>query len=77
MERHQLTVSQVEASCGTIGHRDIHIDCSCGFQTHLHHGTREDIKQAVLYHRISAIEALVGIKFKVQYDETNRPEVIP
>lgn len=69
MERHNLTVRYVEAACGTIGHRDVHIDCSCGFQTRLHHGTREDITQAVLYHRISAIETLVGIKVKVQYDK--------
>jgi hypothetical protein len=67
VEEHLITVERVPSSCGTPGHTDLQITCSCGFERGISHGTRKGAADTILAHRLMAIEKLIGIKLSVDY----------
>jgi hypothetical protein len=65
---HTITVERVPSSCGTSGHTDIQIKCSCGkLDECLHHGHLSDSRAPILNHRIWVLEQIMGIRLKVDY----------
>jgi len=65
---HQIDVRRVPAKCGTYGHTDLEVVCSCSFLHHLSHGQLEDVSHIILEHRLSALEKVVGMNIRIEYD---------
>lgn len=67
---HNITVERVPSSCGTRGHTDIQVKCSCGkLDDRLHHGHMSDAGPPILVHRIWVLEQILGVRLKVDYSK--------
>lgn len=64
---HQIDIRSIEAKCGTPGHRDLEIICSCTFSHIVSHGNREEAHMAILYHRLTAMEEWVGMNIIIEW----------
>lgn len=65
--KHIIEVTSVPCQCGTPGHVDLVVVCSCGLNERLNHGRRDAASSVILYHRISAIEEELGIKLSITW----------
>ena len=66
-KNHMIAVESVPSACETSGHRDLIVTCSCGMIQRLNHGKRETASQTILYHRLTALEAVVGMKINIEW----------
>lgn len=65
---HNIEIKRVSSQCGTPGHQDLVVTCSCGkLDQRIMHGDREDAQKATLYHRLTALEEVVGMKIKIEW----------
>ena len=64
---HQIDVTTEPSKCGTSGHRDHVVVCSCGFLHRTAHMDREGAQKAILYHRLHALEQVVGMNIKIEW----------
>jgi hypothetical protein len=65
-KKHSITIDRYAKSlCGTPGHYDTVIECSCGWNHRISHGG--DAHDSITTHRITALERVVGMKFNVAY----------
>lgn len=66
-KHHLITVESVPGICETHGHRDLVVKCSCGLDQRMRHARREEVSQTILYHRLTALEAVVGMKINIEW----------
>lgn len=68
---HDIHVWGERSDCGTPGHSDAHMKCSCGWSYMVKHTrtSSEVVQKHVLSHRISSIEKALGIRFSMTYGE--------
>lgn len=65
---HQIDVTSVPALCGVTGHYGRLVTCSCGFQQRFDHNTRrEEVNNAILYHRVKSIEEVLGMRITIEW----------
>jgi hypothetical protein len=64
---HQIDIRRISATCGAPGHTDLEVVCSCGFIRKLNHGERSEAAQTILYHRLAAMEAVVGMQIQIEW----------
>lgn len=71
-DTHVITIDQyAESRCGTSGHYDTLIECSCGWSKRLSHGSGK-VDLYVDGHRIKVLEQVVGIKTTIQSKARSR-----
>jgi len=67
-KNHDIKVDlRVPCKCGTSGHYDALIKCSCGWERTLNHGYG-NVQETILWHRVMVLEKVVGIKLDVKYE---------
>jgi len=66
-KHHTISVQSVPSSCGTPGHRDLQVKCSCGMDETIMHGDRKSAQDTILYHRLSSLEKVVGMKIAIEW----------
>lgn len=64
---HQIDVIPAEPKCQTPGHKDLKVVCSCGFLATVGHGDRQEAQRHILYHRLHALEQVVGMNIKIEW----------
>lgn len=67
MLRHHVEITRPKSKCGTPGHTDLLVTCSCGFEHLIAHGQREDAEKQILYHRICMLEKVLGMQVKIYW----------
>ena len=73
-ERHKITIdNHAESRCGTAGHYDTLIECSCGWTNRLSHGSGDT---GIVGHRLKVLEAAAGISVAVK-GKVPRPMTSP
>lgn len=64
---HQIDIRSIPSKCGTPGHKDLEVTCSCTYQKVIPHGDRNDAQTAILYHRLTALEEWAGMNIKIEW----------
>jgi len=69
MIKHEVNARGDRSQCGSPGHSDTILTCSCGWEKRIshQHTTSSETQDAILYHRITSIEKELGIEFKISY----------
>lgn len=66
---HAINSTGEKSKCDTPGHSDAVVTCSCGWNTRFSHEYTSSsvVLKAILYHRISVLEGLMGVKVVMTY----------